>query len=69
MNAESRFVQATKRLEILSSGSAHAVFASGVFYHQSCCIKFLMKSAKLPLKDNLQKNKAKDILDLYSNSE
>ena len=36
INKESHFFQAAKRLDILSSGSTHDVFAIAVFYHQSC---------------------------------
>ena len=47
VNRESRFVLAAKRLDILSSGNAHVVFASDVFYHQSSCIKFLILIIKI----------------------
>ena len=66
MNWESRFFQTAKRLDILLillSGSTHNAFAADVFYHQSCYIKFFIGPVKLPSKDDLQKNKAEDILD------
>ena len=65
MNKESRFFEATKRLDILVSYSPHDVFAADVFYHQSCCIKFFIQPLKLPSRDDLQKNKAQDVLDLF----
>ena len=65
MNKESCFFHAPKRLDILLSGSAHDIFAADAFYHQSCRIKFSTNPVKLPSKNNLQKNKAKDMLDLF----
>ena len=65
MNKESRFFHAAKRLDILLSGSAHNIFAADVFYHQSCHIKFFTSPVKLPAKNDSQKNKAKDMLDLF----
>ena len=36
-----------------------------MFYHQSSYIKFLIKPLKLPSTNDLQKNKAEDVLDLF----
>ena len=47
------------------SGSKQDVFEADIFYHQSCYIRILIKPVKLPLKDDSQKNKAKDVLDLF----
>ena len=65
VNKESRFFQAAKRLDILLSGSAHDVFSAGVFYHQSCYIRFFVKPVKLPSRGDLQKSKAEAVLDLF----
>ena len=49
----------------MSNHGAHDVFATDVFYHQSCYIKFLIKPVKLPSSNVLQKNKAQDVLELF----
>ena len=65
MNKESRFFHAVKRLGILLSGKVHDIFAADVFYHQTCYITFLLNPVKLLSKDDLQKKKAKNVLDLF----
>ena len=37
---EHRFYAAANRLQLLTSGEPHDVFAADIFYHQSCYLKF-----------------------------
>ena len=51
LNPESRCYSSALRLQLILSGEAHDIFAADIYYHQSCYIKFAIKSYSLQGKE------------------
>ena len=60
-----RYYVAAKRLDILLSGGAHDIFAADIFYHQSCYIKFVVKTYVPVSNEETERSKRDDVLELF----
>ena len=63
-----RFYTAADRLNRLLSGGSHDIFSADIFYHQSCYIKFAIKSAdEIPKHEEINENKREAVIDIFCN--
>ena len=60
---EHKFHEADTKLQIKISSEAHGFYATDVFYHDSCYIRFAIKEKVTFNKDEQMENLQKDILD------
>ena len=62
-NLDHRFYTAAGRLDRLLSGGSHDIFSADIFYHQSCYIKFAIKTIdRITIDEEIQENKRETVL-------
>ena len=61
------FYAAAGRSDRLLSGGSHDIFSADIFYHQSCYIKFAIKTIDgITIDEEIQENKRETVLDIFS---